>query len=91
MDIGHNMDDDTFLIHVMMSLPKEYHKVVRDMKKLVMSGNLTGEETTSLPSDQYSILKKENNWDASETALTIEVRATIVNNKTYTKKKYKGI
>ena len=32
-DIGHNMDDDTFLIHVMMSLPKEYREAVRDMKK----------------------------------------------------------
>ncbi|KAL7576153.1 hypothetical protein ACA910_004810 [Epithemia clementina (nom. ined.)] len=68
--VGHDMDNNAFLLLIMMSLPKEYVEVVRDMKQKMRTGALDYEETEKLLSDQYKILKKIHNWDNEELALT---------------------
>ncbi|KAL7563777.1 hypothetical protein ACA910_020461 [Epithemia clementina (nom. ined.)] len=72
----------------MMSLPKEYTEVVRDMKQTMRANTLDLDEAEKLLKDQYKILKKINNWDDEKLVLMTAASGTRM--RKAPKKKFKG-
>ena len=55
---GHEKDDETFLTHVMVSLPQEeYQATILTLKTKLREGELMIEEAETLVDDKYEAIK----------------------------------
>ena len=71
---GHEMDDDTFLTHVMASLPQdEYQATILTLKAKLRDDDLTIEEVETLLDDEYEVMKEIQGWteEAEDLALLV--------------------
>ena len=69
---GHEMDDETFLTHVTLSLPQdEYQAAILILKAKLREDDLTIEEAETLLDDKYEAMKEVQGWteDGDELAL----------------------
>ena len=68
------MDDETFLTHVMASLPQEeYQATICTMKAKLRESELMIEEAETLLDDKYEAMKEVQGWteDGDELALLV--------------------
>ena len=71
---GHEMDDETFLTHVMTSLPQEENQAtIHTLKAKLREDHLTIEEAETLLDDKYKAMKEVQGWseDGDELALLV--------------------
>ena len=71
---GHEMDDETFLTHVMASLPQEeYQATILTLKAKLRDDDLTIEEAEALLDDKYEAMKEVQGWteEGDELALLV--------------------
>ena len=82
---GHNMDDETFLTHVMASLPQEeYQATFLTQKAKLRNEDLTIEEEETLLDDKYEVKKEVQGWIEEGDELALPV------GKPHYKKPFKG-
>ena len=71
---GHEMDDDTFLTHVMASLTqKEYQATILTLKAKLRDDDLTIDEAETLLDDNYEVMKEVKGWTAEGDELALLV------------------
>ena len=71
---GHEMDDETFLTHVMASLPQEeYQTTIHTLKAKLRDNDLTIEVAETLLDDKYELMKEVQVWteEGDELALLV--------------------
>ena len=71
---GHEMDDETFLTHVMASLPQEeYQATILTLRAKLRDDDLTIEEAETLLDDKYEAMKEVQGWteEGDELALLV--------------------
>ena len=71
---GHEMDDETFLAHVMAFLPQEeYQATILTLKTKLREDDLTIEEAETLLDEKYEEMKEFQGWteDGDELALLV--------------------
>ena len=74
VNAGHEMDDETFLMHVMASLPQEeYQATILTLKAKLREDDLTIEEAEILLDDKYEAMKEVQGWteEGDELALLV--------------------
>ena len=71
---GHEMDDETFLTHVIESLPQEdYQATILTLKAKLREDDLMIEEAETSLDDKYEAMKEVQGWtdDGDELALLV--------------------
>ena len=64
---GHKMDDETFISHLLNSLPKsEYKGAILVIKDKLRKGDVELAEIEQILEDKYQALKHVNGWDEEE-------------------------
>ena len=85
VNAGHEMDDQTFLTHVMASLPQEeYQATILTLKAKLREGDLTIEEAETLLDNKYESMKEVQGWTQEGDELALLV------GKPHFKKTFKG-
>ena len=72
---GHEMDDETFLTPVMVSLPQEeYQTTILTLKANLREDDLMIQEAHTLLDDNYEVMKEVQGWneDGDELALLVD-------------------
>ena len=76
---GHEMDDEAFLTHVMLSLPQEeYHATILTLKAKQREDDIMIEVAETLLDDKYEAMKEVQGWDedGDELALLVASHTT---------------
>ena len=85
---GHIMDDETFITHLLNSLPQaEYEGAILAMKKSLGRGSYDLPEIEQILEDKYQSMKYVNGWDEEEDNYALFASPT---NKKGHKKQFKG-
>ena len=66
-NIGHNMDDERFIMHLLNSLPQsEYEGVILVIKDKLRKGNVELPEIEQTLEDKYQAMTHVKDWDEEE-------------------------
>ena len=61
--IGHEMDDETFLTHVIAALPQEeYQATILTLKAKLTDDDIMIEEAETILDDKYEVMKEGQGW-----------------------------
>ena len=67
MNTGHRMDDETFITHLLNSLPQsEYEGAILVIKDKLRKGHVELSEIEQVLEDKYQAMKHANDWDEEE-------------------------
>ena len=88
MNTGHRMDDETFITHLLNSLPQsEYEGAILVIKDKLRKGHVELSEIEQVLEDKYQAMKHANGWDEEEDDYALFASPS---NKKMTKKAFKG-
>ena len=88
MNTGHRMDDDTFITHLLNSLPQsEYEGAILIIKDKLRNGNVELSEIEQILKDKYQAMKHAKRWGEEEDNYALFASPS---NKKKPKKAFKG-
>ena len=88
VNTGHIMDDETFIIHLLNSLPQaEYEGAILTIKERMRRGSYDQKEIEQILEDKYQSMKYVKGWNEEEDDYTLFASP---NNKKGHKKQFKG-
>jgi len=73
-DMGHKIDDKTFMTQILASLPKEYVLLTAQLKREIAKDQVSFVEMREELKNVYMSLKMANGWNDEEIALNVQTK-----------------